>query len=129
MKNYFSVHEQGCKHCGVIRLAPGFLEKLNQLRHAVGHPMTVTSMCRCPEHNKAVGGKPDSFHLTSHSWGCCAVDISMNGWSSAQRWRFILTAINRGWSIGINWKLNFVHLDRRTDYPEAGWAEPVLFPY
>jgi uncharacterized protein YcbK (DUF882 family) len=130
MKSYFTPDELACKHCGIVRLAPVFLDKLNQLRHAVGHAMVVTSACRCPEHNKNVGGKADSFHITSSPWGgCCAADISMASWTSQRRWKFIKEAMDRGWSIGINFQLNFIHIDRRIDYAGAGWPEPVLFKY
>jgi len=128
MSIYFSDDELACKHCGILRLAEGFIEKLDNLRIAVDFPMKINSCCRCPEHNEAVGGKKGSFHLTSHIWGCCAVDVDMTGWDSKKRWAFIWAAMTRGWSIGINWSKNFVHLDRRTDY-QTGWSKPAFFPY
>jgi hypothetical protein len=126
--NYFSDNELACRHCGEIKLAEGFLDKLNALRLSVAHPMTVNSCCRCKYHNTNIGGKADSFHLTSHAWGCCAIDISMVNWTSQKRWTFIRTAMAQGWSIGVNFQKNFIHLDRRTDY-DTGWAEPIFFPY
>jgi hypothetical protein len=126
--NYFSDDELECKHCGELNLAKGFRDKLNQLRVAVGHAMNITSACRCKVHNTAIGGKDSSFHLTSHPWGCCAADIATTNWTSQQRWQFVHKAMELGWSIGINWQKNFIHIDRRTDY-NTGWEEPVLFPY
>ncbi len=129
MTAYFTDEELSCRCCGRIRLAHGFRDKLNELREAVGHMMIVTSCCRCPKRNVDVGGKANSFHLTSHPWGCCAADISMAGWNSSKVWRFVREAVNRGWSFGINWNHRFIHIDLRSDYPEAGWATPATFPY
>lgn len=128
MTEYFTDNELACNHCGMLRLAEGFREKLNSLREYVGHSMRINSACRCPEHNQLVGGKLDSFHLTSHIWGCCAVDVNITGWDSKKRWAFIYAAMQRGWSIGVNFQKNFIHLDRRTDY-QTGWSKPVFFPY
>ena len=43
---------------------------LDPVREWYGKPIYVNSGYRCPELNKAVGGVPDSFHLTG-----CAADI------------------------------------------------------
>lgn len=128
-RNYFSDSELACKCCGTIRLGTGFLERLNLLRQAWGKPITPTSVCRCPTHNAKVGGKPSSFHLTSHPWGCVAMDISTAGWSSADRHAFVMLAGGLGFSIGINWAKGFIHIDDRARYPQAGWPKPVIFPY
>jgi hypothetical protein len=126
--NYFTDHELACRHCGQIKLAEGFRDKLNVLRQAVNFPLAVNSCCRCPEWNDHIGGKKNSFHLISHPWGCCAVDISTVAWTSAKLWRFVSTAMKHGWSVGINFQKAFVHLDRRSDH-DTGWELPVLFPY
>lgn len=126
---YFSDRELACRCCGEMTLADGFREKLVELREAVGHPMAVTSCCRCERHNKRVGGKSSSFHLTTHSWGCCAADIRTDGWDGVKKHNFVREAMNRGWSVGINWSKGFVHIDGRSWYPEADWPHPVLFPY
>lgn len=126
--SYFSDAEMACKHCGEIKLADGFMDKLNALRIAAGHPLQINSACRCKVHNSAIGGKDSSFHLTSHAWGCCAVDISIVNWESQKRWNFIYKAMIAGWSIGVNFNKGFIHIDRRTDY-NTGWPDPVFFPY
>lgn len=127
--SYFSPAELQCRcGCKTMHLADGFLDKLIALREAVGHALSPTSVCRCPDNNTLNGGKPSSFHLTSHPWGCCAADISMIGWTSQKRWKFIAVAMSQGWSVGVNFAKQFIHIDRRSDYA-TGWPEPVFFPY
>jgi hypothetical protein len=124
--NHFPDIEQACLCCNVIHLAPGFLDALNELREAFAQPMPVNSMCRCKERNWAVGGKPGSYHLIDHPWGCCAVDISTNGWSGAKKWQFIELAMKRGFSIGF--AKTFLHIDRRHVH-DKDWPKPVFFTY
>jgi hypothetical protein len=124
--NYFSDGEQACPCCGVIKLAPGFLEALNNLRETCRHAMTVNSMCRCEKHNQAVGGKPGSYHLVTHPWGCCAADISTAGWPGWKKWQFIEMAMQRGFSIGF--AQTFIHLDRR-HIVDRDWPKPAFFTY
>lgn len=42
-------------------------EVLEPLRAHLGHPITINSGYRCPALNKAVGGVPNSFHLTGRA--------------------------------------------------------------
>ena len=48
-KILFSDKELACRHCGKLILAPGFDEKLKELRLEFGLPMTLSSCCRCSE--------------------------------------------------------------------------------
>lgn len=110
----------------------GFLEKLIELRIAFGQPMNINSGCRCPEHNSAVGGVKRSFHLfdSAHTNGipaACAVDVRIWGWSAAKRENFLKLARARGWSVGV--AKSFIHIDRRTDYPAAGWSRRAEWTY
>lgn len=113
---YFTVDELKDKSDGTFRLAHGFEEMLDALREEFNEPMVVTSGCRSPAHNAAVGGKPSSFHLTSGNPYCpegtCAVDIKITSPDYKERLRRI--AWRLGWTIG-NAK-TFLHLDRRIDY-------------
>lgn len=128
MQNYFSDKELQCKCCGKLVLAPGFRDDINALRDAAGHEMQINSACRCPIHNKNVGGRPSSFHLTTIAGiGTCAADISITGWGTAKVWRFVKIAMGMGFSIGI--ARTFIHIDRRARYPETGWSEPAFFTY
>lgn len=126
IKNYFPESEQRCPCCHIIKLAPGFLDSLNELREACGHELKANSMCRCALHNKAVGGKDGSYHLITHPWGCCAIDISTVGWSGAKKWAFIKLAMDRGFSVGF--ASSFIHLDKRHLH-DKNWPKPVFFNY
>jgi zinc D-Ala-D-Ala carboxypeptidase len=122
--NYFSDAEQCCPCCGEKKFANGFLDDMNGLREEAGHPLKANSMCRCAKHNKAEGGASGSYHLITHSFGCCAADISTIGWDAAKKWRFVKIAMSRGFSVGI--AKTFLHVDQRHKY--AG-QEPVLYSY
>ncbi len=122
----FSDKELACRHCGKLQLAPGFAEKLKELRLDVGLPFVVTSCCRCSEHNKKVGGNPRSFHLTENPTrnlsGTCAIDIARRGYAFDRQ--LITAALVNGWSVGI--AKTFIHLDRRTDYTDL---KAAIFTY
>ncbi len=75
-----------------------------------------------------VGGKPGSFHIYDRQagvYGCGAVDICIA--SGAECWQIVRLAQSLGWSVGV--AATFLHLDRRTDYPESGFPDPLLFTY
>ena len=82
---YFTREEFRCK-CGG-RYCSGFpaepREQLvriaDRLRKNLGVPITVVSGLRCPQHNAAVGGVPDSQHMYGE-----AADIYAAGCSQAQ---------------------------------------------
>lgn len=64
MTAHFQRREFACPHCGVALVRPELLERLEVLRAAAGnHPLPIVSGYRCPPHNKAVGGAPDSQHM------------------------------------------------------------------
>ena len=61
----FSRAEFACKcGCGFDAINLDLVTKLQILRNELGTSIKVHSGCRCPAHNQAQGGKPDSEHLT-----------------------------------------------------------------
>lgn len=121
-KIYFTAEELRCKGSGKLILAEGFGEHLLDLRIQFALPMKVTSACRSKEHNVAVRGAKNSFHICDTGRGCCAVDIATP--NAAYRTQLVKLALQQGWSVGVNH--TFVHLDRRSDYLSAA---PVIFIY
>lgn len=114
---YFPEHELRCKGTGVILLHPTFAATLPALRVEWGKPLVMTSVCRSPEHNKAVSGHPRSLHLTENpdhpTLGTAAGDISWLLWNREKRLEFAQLAWCLGWSVGLH--DTFVHVDRRLD--------------
>jgi hypothetical protein len=115
---YFSDAEMSCKHCGLLNLHPGFAEALVELRETLAEPMAVASGCRCLEHNTTIKGHKQSLHIgdvPAHAdkgqQGTLAVDVAAA--DGGYRGRLFVAAWRRGWSIGWNSRLKFLHLDRR----------------
>jgi uncharacterized protein YcbK (DUF882 family) len=101
----FSLHEFECKDgSNLVKIDEELIEKLQQLRDRIGLPITVHSGYRTPEHNKKVGGSPNSQHLEGK-----AADISVKGWTPKKLAE--LTEIVGFNGIGIY--ETFVHVDVR----------------
>lgn len=123
-RTYFTEKELGCKHCGLIRLAPGFPEHLLKLRLEFEAAMVPTSACRCKEHNDrparqgGAGGHERSLHVGDKphhpTQGCCAIDIAWRSWPREKKLRFARLAWAHGWSVGLH--DGFCHIDRRADF-------------
>ncbi len=101
---HFDSSEFLCRdNCGKVHVDPGLIYLLEKARELIGRPIVIHSGFRCPEHNKAVGGKPNSAHLTGE-----AADIVCA--FSADRYDLIRTFLTLGVSrIGIG--ANFIHVD------------------
>ncbi len=70
----FKEKEFACRCCGVLKVDPMLMEKLELLRAEFGKPIIVTSGYRCPKHNKEVGGVSKSQHIQGK-----AADIKIKG--------------------------------------------------
>lgn len=76
---YFSEDEQVCKCCGegADLIDPRLLEVLDAMREAIGEPLYVSCMYRCPEHNAVVRGVWNSQHVLGK-----AADVQLpDGWT------------------------------------------------
>jgi zinc D-Ala-D-Ala carboxypeptidase len=70
----FRPRELACKGTGRIRLQRKAVSALQDLRQAVGKPMTIASAYRSAEHNAKVGGAKNSRHMFGD-----AFDVVMTG--------------------------------------------------
>ncbi len=125
---HFSKKELGCHHCGLIRLDINFASQLIVLRAAWGKGLNPASVCRCPEHNKDVGGHVRSLHMTTNPvhqvGGTCAIDVSWNRWFRGDKLKFASLAWSLGWSLGLN--LTFIHLDARALMPGSRMPQKIF---
>lgn len=123
---FFTPAEIACRHSGMVMLTPdslAALRKLDALRRAMGHPLNCTSGYRSPEHNAAVGGAKNSFHMKG-----VAFDISM---ANVDPHQFEAAARAAGFTgIGIyppqkpTGARNFIHVDTRPgSWRGAQWGE------
>jgi len=104
---HFKPKEFACKHCGEIRVDIQLLEKLEQLRTAIGNrPIIINSGYRCPTHNKAVGGAKNSQHMYGK-----AADIRVKDMSPRTLEKFADTVFYNG-GVGMGGQ-NIVHVDTR----------------
>ena len=94
---------------GAREMHDSVLYKLNVAREIAGIPFVLRSAIRCPDHNRAVGGKPGSAHLTGH-----AVDVACAGDDdrAIMLRAFVLAGFHR---IGI--ASGFIHVDTSPHLP------------
>lgn len=102
---HFTSEEMACPHCKVCATQPAFMAKLEQLRVTYGKPLIITSGYRCPEHNKKVGGAPNSYHLYGK-----AADIAVP--NKAERYKLVKIAMELGFG-GIEVSPKHIHIDNR----------------
>jgi len=104
LSEHFSLHEFTCK-CGCKRtyVEPELIDLLEKIREHFGRPVIISSGYRCPKHNKAVGGGPNSQHIFGK-----AADINVIGVSPAKVQQFL--ADHEG---GLGAYLTFTHVDVR----------------
>lgn len=130
LSEHFTAAEFACPMSGAIKLAPGFLETLEDLRKAYGAPMIVVSGCRSTTHNewlqrRGYKASDNSFHLIGndkYGTDTCAVDIARPNAVNAHTLVMLATAAQ--WTVG--WAKTFIHLDRRVDYTKLS---PVIYDY
>lgn len=75
------------------------------IRFAIDKPIVPTNWCRCEDHNKAVGGSPNSQHLQGNAVNIPCLSDTDRG--------IILEAAVRNGIKGIGIGKTFLHLDVR----------------
>jgi len=104
------------------RMDPDFMARLTELRIEANFPFPVTSSYRDSEHNRRVGGSPNSAHLLGR-----AVDIRVSG---ERAFKLLNLAPRFGFTgIGVKQKgsKRFIHLDDCEDSPER--PRPRVWSY
>lgn len=81
----FSRSELQCRCCGRLQIDSRLLDGLEQLRRLAGTPVIVHAGYRCPQHNQAVGGVPNSEHTLG-----LAADIGLPGLSLQRMYELAL---------------------------------------
>ena len=113
---HFYRHEFTCHCCGSFQQDPNLLEALEALRTLADAPVVILCGYRCREHNRRVGGKPDSQHLLGK-----AADIRIPGMGVQEMYdlaRRVPLFAEGG--IGV-YDRGFLHLDVRGHV--ARWAQ------
>ena len=111
LSKYFSLKKFKCPCCGICNVDTPFLKKLDRLRRFVGCAIIVQSGCRCRAHNKKVGGKTRSAHITGPIRKCKGADIRCK-----KRFRLLLGAVIIFRRVGI--AKNWLHVDSDTNLPQ-----------
>lgn len=113
---HFYRHEFACHCCGASLLDPKLVEALETLRNLADRPVVVLCGYRCAEHNRQVGGRPNSQHLLGK-----AADIRIAGLDLQAMYELALRVPQfAGGGIGV-YDRNFLHLDVRGQ--TARWAQ------
>lgn len=75
LNKYFKRSEFACRcGCGTSTVDAELLQVITDVREHFGKPVAINSGHRCVNHNKKVGGAPNSVHLTGK-----AADIRVIG--------------------------------------------------
>ena len=91
-----------------IRLHPGLVGLLEQIRAAANCSIHVTSGYRPPEYNRMVGGEQNSFHTDG-----VAADIYADKLSTAQLYALCERLVGDSGGVGYYPSQGFVHVDVR----------------
>lgn len=114
--NYFTLDEFDCpSHKGSgLNMDSTFLNTLEKARGIAGIPFKITSGYRTKEHNKKVGGVPNSSHLIG-----VAADIAVA--SGKERFIILNALIQAGFRrLGI--AKTFIHCDTDDTKPNSVWT-------
>lgn len=109
-KSEFDSHDGGVMPVDVFLNVVKLANQLQRVRDELNRTVKVNSGYRSPEHNKKIGGVPDSQHVFGR-----AADIVVDGVSPKKVFETIETLISRGDMLqgGLGLYDNFVHYDIR----------------
>ena len=103
-----------CQECDQDAVDYELINLLELIRANFGSSVKITSANRCPEYNKAVGGKANSQHLKSK-----AADIILDGISP--KLVAIWVSENHPGHYGVGKYSTFTHVDVRSNMARWGF--------
>ena len=108
LSKHFNRDEFACKcgKCTAIAVDKELVDVLEDIRTHFGKPLIITSSHRCEEHNRNVGGSPNSMHLTGK-----AADIQILGAEPSKVQGYVLNKYPDQYGIGSY--ATFTHIDVR----------------
>lgn len=114
---FFEADEFRCPCCKRCPMEFTFVRKLDMARRSLGKPIKINSGYRCPKHNKAVGGSPNSLHMKGQ-----AVDIPVTDPDERGRLLNVLRSAGiKSFAIGPS----FIHCDTiPRDRVAVYWTDP-----
>lgn len=101
-----------CGRCTPTPPSQDLVRRLDELRSRYGKPIRINSGVRCAEHNREVGGVPESEHVTGEG-----ADIRCE--TSQERRALLKLATPLFDRIGIDRR--FLHLGVSTSLPQVYW--------
>lgn len=114
---HFTDAELRCRcGCGTNACTQELMDALEALRGIVGVPITINSAYRCPAHNLAIHGEPNSQHMLG-----LAADIRIAGMTTRQMYRAaVQVPAFRDGGIGVAAHQGYIHVDVRGTH--ARWC-------
>lgn len=113
LSEHFSRHEFECQcGCGFDSVDSELITVLERIRNKYEQPVTITSGCRCNEHNNTVGGSDNSQHTKGK-----AADFKVGTMPTEIIARVLDTLYPNKYGIGIY--KTWVHVDVRVE--KARW--------
>jgi len=77
---HFTREEFACKcGCGFCEPHPDLVAGLDMLRELIGRPVVINSGCRCPNHNRNVGGVVHSYHVVGKAADIICPPMGVDG--------------------------------------------------
>jgi len=107
ISEHFNRSEFACQcGCGFDTVDAELLDVIEHVRYYFDVPVSISSGCRCPEHNKNVGGSPKSQHVLGR-----AADIIANLVEPEEIQKFLKSHYPD--SLGVGSYDTFTHVDTR----------------
>ncbi|HMO09593.1 MAG TPA: D-Ala-D-Ala carboxypeptidase family metallohydrolase [Paracoccaceae bacterium] len=117
----FPPEELACRRTGRLMVHVPSLNLLQELRRRLGRPMMLNSAYRSPEHNAAVDGARNSWHLKGRAFDVRMINHDPHAFEQLAR----EVGFN---GIGIYARSGFIHLDTRPGLFWRALQEGAEFP-